>query len=70
MSTAAAIQPRFVSVADAARACAVSEASVRKLIREGRLEVGRLGRRVLVPADALDRLIRGQGPDPDEDPHR
>jgi excisionase family DNA binding protein len=51
--------PRLAySVADAASAIGVSVRSLRYLIQTGRLGYARVGRRVLIPARELERLIR------------
>lgn len=49
---------QFVSVSDiAARAAGVSEQLVRDAVERGEIEgARRLGRRILIPKDALDRL--------------
>ena len=44
-------------VTESARLLGVSVGLVRKLIRERKLETRRIGRRVLVPAEALVQLL-------------
>lgn len=45
------------SIIDAAKALGISRTSIYGLIREGRLEVVKLGRRTLVKADSIRRLL-------------
>lgn len=45
------------SVVEAARTLGLSERSVRALVTRGDLRSCRLGRRVLIPADGLRRLL-------------
>jgi excisionase family DNA binding protein len=47
------------SVEDVARATTLSKAYVRNEIRAGHLKAIRAGRRVLVPASALDEYLSG-----------
>lgn len=47
------------SVAEVARRLGVAELTVRRQISAGKLPSIRLGDRVLVPADYLDRLLAG-----------
>lgn len=47
-----------VNVPEAARRLSLSARSVRRMVADGRLPVLRIGRRVLVPVAALDRLAR------------
>ena len=49
----------FYSVGEVAQRCGVCKNTVRKLISEGTLESFRAGRRLLVPAVALERLASG-----------
>ncbi|MEV8272690.1 helix-turn-helix domain-containing protein [Microbacterium sp. NPDC077184] len=51
------VRPRFYFVAEVASELRRSEASVRWLIHTGRLKTGKLGGRVVVAADELDRFI-------------
>jgi excisionase family DNA binding protein len=48
---------RFLTVAEFANAHGVREPTVLRWVRSGELPSIRLGRRVLIPADALDRLL-------------
>lgn len=72
-ANASPAQAELVTVAEYARRRSISESTVRKAIREGRLEVTRVGRAVRVSADAqvaaseevtlhrrLDRLLGGR----------
>ena len=45
------------TVAEAAVALGVSEWLIRDLCRTGQLRCVRLGRRIIIPADALDELL-------------
>jgi excisionase family DNA binding protein len=57
--------PRFLSPADFARATGLSEATVRRRIRDGSLPVAQPGgkkSRVLIPRDVLDRSAPAPGP--------
>lgn len=47
-----------VSVARAAALVGVSKGTIRLFAKSGRLPVARLGRRVIVPMQALERLVR------------
>lgn len=49
------------SVNDAAKALGIGRTSVYQLIRDGRLEAIKLGRRTLVKADSIRRLVNGEG---------
>lgn len=46
------------SVNDAAKALGVGRTSIYQLIREGRLEVVKLGRRTLIKADSIRRIVQ------------
>jgi excisionase family DNA binding protein len=48
---------RLVSVEDAAFILSVSERTVRSLISKGKLKPTRIGRRVLIPWEEIDRFI-------------
>lgn len=54
---AAPLRPRLVSVEVGAAYLAVSAKTLRRWIADGRLDVVRLGRRVLVEVAALDALV-------------
>lgn len=45
------------SVKDAAKALSIGRTSIYALIREGRLETVKLGRRTLIKVDSIRRLI-------------
>ncbi|HTN60031.1 MAG TPA: helix-turn-helix domain-containing protein [Devosia sp.] len=49
------------SIKDAAKALGLGRTSIYALIREGRLETIKLGRRRLVKTDSLRRLVEGRG---------
>jgi excisionase family DNA binding protein len=51
-------RPIAVSVARAAVLVGVSRATIRLYAKSGRLRIARLGRRVIVPVNALEQLIR------------
>ncbi len=49
------------SINDTAKALSLGRQSIYALIGDGRLEAFKLGRRTLVKADSIRRLIDGQG---------
>lgn len=51
-------RPIAVSVSRAATLVGVSRATIRVYAKTGRLRVARLGRRVIVPINALEQLVR------------
>ena len=51
-----------LTVEEAAKLLGVSRGSAYEAVRSGELPVVRLGRRLLVPRQALDRLLAGNGP--------
>jgi excisionase family DNA binding protein len=51
------MQPIATSINDAAKALSLGRTSIYALIREGRLETVKLGRRTLVKVDSIRRLI-------------
>lgn len=55
------MEPIAVSVNEAARALSLGHTSVYALIKEGRLEVVKLGRRTLVKTASIRRLVEGNG---------
>ena len=61
MSTLINEPPRCLRVDDAARVLNVGRSTVYDLIRSGRLRSIKIGRRRLVPREALDALIAGGG---------
>ena len=50
-----------VSINDTAKALSLGRTSIYALITEGKLEAFKLGRRTLVKAESIHRLIDGQG---------
>lgn len=52
--------PLAYSVADACRVSSICKSNLYNLIRAGRLETRKLGRRTLIPAASLRRLIEGE----------
>lgn len=59
MQTAPA-EPLAYSVADACRVSTLCKSQIYNLIRSGRLEARKLGRRTLIPAASLRALIEGE----------
>ena len=53
--------PGFLSVKEFAARNGISEHLVEKCVRENTLPHARLGRRILIPADALDQLLSENG---------
>lgn len=51
------MQPITMSINDATKALGVGRTTVYSLIGQGRLEVIKLGRRTLVKADSIRRLV-------------
>jgi len=51
-------RPIAVSVGRAATLVGVSRSTIRSFAKTGRLRVARLGRRVIVPLNALEQLVR------------
>ncbi len=51
-----------LTVEEAAKLLGVSRGSAYEAVRSGELPVVRLGRRLLVPRQALDRLLAGSDP--------
>lgn len=49
------------SINDTAKALSLGRTSVYAMIADGRLEAFKLGRRTLVKAESIRRLIEGQG---------
>jgi excisionase family DNA binding protein len=54
---AALSKRRALGVREAANTLALSEASVRNFIREGRLFAVKVGRRVLIPLESLEKTL-------------
>ena len=55
------MEPLAYSINDTAKALSLGRTSVYALIGDGRLEAFKLGRRTLVKAESIRRLIDGQG---------
>ena len=55
------MEPLAVSINDTAKALSLGRTSIYALIGDGRLVAFKLGRRTLVKADSIRRLIDGQG---------
>ena len=49
------------SINETARALSMGRTSIYAMIAEGRLEAFKLGRRTLIKADSIRRLVDGQG---------
>ena len=54
------MDPLTTSINDTAKALSLGRTSIYALIREGRLETVKLGRRTLVKIDSIRRLLDGQ----------
>jgi excisionase family DNA binding protein len=54
------MQPVATSINDTARALSLGRTSIYVLIREGRLETIKLGRRTLVKVESIHRLLDSQ----------
>jgi len=52
------VDPLAVDVREAARLTSLSVFTIRRYIQRGMLGATRVGRRVIVPREALERLIR------------
>jgi excisionase family DNA binding protein len=60
-ATAAVLEsdkPLAVTVGRAASLIGVSRSTIRTYAKSGKLRVGRLGRRVIVPLESLEELVR------------
>lgn len=53
-------EPMVFSVADACRVTTLCKSQIYNLIRAGKLETRKLGRRTLIPAASLRALIEGE----------
>ena len=53
-------EPLAYSVAEACRVTSIGRTRLYALIAEGRLEVRKIGKRTIIPAESLRRLIEGQ----------
>ncbi len=54
------MQPIVTSINDTAKALGLGRTSIYALIREGRLQTVKLGRRTLVKVESIRRLLDGQ----------
>jgi len=54
------LQPIALSINETAKTLSLGRTSIYALIREGRLEAVKLGRRTLVKMDSIRRLLDGQ----------
>lgn len=64
MTTRKALEPRTYSIPEVARLLGISRSGAYKLAREGDLPAIRIGPgRVVVPREALERLLAGDGRD-------
>ncbi|HZU64590.1 MAG TPA: helix-turn-helix domain-containing protein [Novosphingobium sp.] len=54
-------EPLAYSIADACRVSSIGKTRLYQLINEGKLEARKLGKRTLIPAASLRRLIAGEG---------
>jgi excisionase family DNA binding protein len=55
------MEPIALSINDTAKSLSVGRTSVYALISEGRLETFKLGRRTLIKAESIRRLVAGEG---------
>lgn len=55
------MEPLAVSINDASKALGLGRTSIYALIAVGRLEAFKLGRRTLIRADSIRRLVAGEG---------
>lgn len=55
------LEPLAYSIADASRVSSIGRTRLYELIREGRLETRKIGKRTLIPAASLRALINGEG---------
>lgn len=54
------LEPLVYSVADACRMSSLGKTYIYTLIREGRLESRKIGKRTLIPAASLHRLLESR----------
>lgn len=59
MNTTSHSEPLAYSIADAVRVSSIGRTRLYALINEGRLEARKIGKRTLIPAASLRRLIEG-----------
>lgn len=56
------MQPLAVDIREAARLTSLSVFTIRRHIKRGLLKATRVGRRVIVPMESLEKLIQEGGP--------
>lgn len=54
------LQPLAYSIADACRVSGIGKTYLYQLINQGKLKTTKLGKRTLIPAESLRRLIAGE----------
>ena len=54
------VQPKTISYVDAERVLGVSKMTVRRLVQTGRIRRARLGSRVVLNREDIDRLAEGE----------
>lgn len=54
------LEPLAYSIADASRVSSLCKTRIYGLIREGRLDARKIGKRTVIPAASLRRLIEGE----------
>jgi len=54
------MEPIALSINDTAKALSVGRTSIYAMIADGRLEAFKLGRRTLIKAESIRRLVGGQ----------
>ncbi len=54
-------EPLAYSVAEAIRVSSIKKTRLYALIKEGRLEARKIGKRTIIPASSLRGLINGEG---------
>lgn len=52
------LTPKAVSINEAARLLGIRPSTLRVRVKEGRIRIVRIGRRVLVPMESIDRVVR------------
>lgn len=60
MHSTTILEPLAYSVADAIRVSSIGKTRLYALIKEGRLEIRKIGKRTLIPAASLRALIDGE----------